>query len=445
MYVEPIFFQNGLPIALEVSTVTNYHLHSHEGVIEVLLLLRGTADVKVSFEHFLMKTGDFIVINSGDSHSIYAQGNSAVVLSIYFDMNKLREHIPHLEYVLFACESFDLVRYKNETHRLRNMIGNLALTLALAGEGDGPLIQKLALDFVGLLVRDYDMKNYYSRNWDAGDRKTEKYYRITGYIFRHYSMPNLVEYISSKEHYSKSYIVHLYKEVGASSFQGVLTYIRLFRSEKLLLDTNNSIQRISEEVGFSDVKYYTQNFKQWFRCTPSEYRKLYQPEVLKGSIFSPCKDEEWFPLAKECIRDSMEDSDYRGAITPLNIGSHEGWKDSWDREAEMTEGAAEAFTPLVAFEIGESSNLLLLAEAMEKVAKEGRSFTLIIDIRDMNTVKLRALLMKCSDAMSDYPKPIPTRLLYTMGQDRKIIEEALKQCREKIPNLNIRVISLMKM
>ena len=63
------------------------------------------------------------------------------------------------------------------------------------------------------------MIKYYNRKWNAPFSKIEKYYVIMGYIFKYYSMRNIREYISQNEFYSKSYITHLFKEVGASSFK----------------------------------------------------------------------------------------------------------------------------------------------------------------------------------------------------------------------------------
>jgi AraC-like DNA-binding protein len=443
--MEPVFFQKDLPVALEVEEVTSCHLHCHEGVIEVLLLLEGEAEVKVSFEHFPMKAGDFVVINNGDSHSIYALGRDAVILSLYFDIQQLKEHIPYLEYVLFACESFDLVKYKNETHKLRKMLGNMAVAM-VEGEQVSNLY-KLSVDLISLLARDYDTKNYYSRNWDAGEKKTEKYYRIMGYIYRDYSRPNLVEHIAENEHYSKSHIVHLFKEVCASSFQDVLAYIRLSKAEKRLLDTNCTVQQISDDVGFSDVKYFTRNFKKWFRCTPSEYRKLYQPEVSKGSVSRPLKKEEWVSKVKECLQEGKEETTYRGAITPLNVTDRENWERYWREEMEEQETEQEPFLKLVSFEIGEATDFHLLMEAVSNVRKEGRKCVLSVQMRDMNALKLRELLMKCSDSVAGRPDtvgPVDVQLIYSSNQEKKMMENALKQGHHKMQHICVEGIMLLK-
>ena len=45
--------------------------------------------------------------------------------------------------------------------------------------------------------------------------------------------------------------------------------------ESLLLNTDKTILEISEECGFSDVKYYYSAFKRWYNCTPKQFRDQY--------------------------------------------------------------------------------------------------------------------------------------------------------------------------
>ena len=51
---------------------------------------------------------------------------------------------------------------------------------------------------------------------------------------------------------------------------------RIEESIKLLLDSDLSISEISDEVGFSHVRYFNKNFKNYYNCTPLQYRKKYK-------------------------------------------------------------------------------------------------------------------------------------------------------------------------
>ena len=399
MYTETIPFEQDMPITFDACKVSYYHLHCHEGVIEVLILLSGSARVKVSFEEFDMKEGDYIVINADDSHSIYAADSKCEAASLYFNMSDFQEHIPYLEYVLFACESFDLVKYKNETQTLRRMIANILLQLAKnqMGAQDPAFRDSLrhsAEELLWIFVHDYDMKNYYSRNWNAGYNKTEKYYKIMKHIFENYGMKNLTDHIARNEFYSKSYITHLFKQVGASSFQDVLTYIRLYRSEKMLLDSDVPIVEIADRCGFSDIKYYTSNFKKWFLCTPSEYRKIFQAEVAKGSMFQRMRTEEFLDNMESLIKRNTDDTRYKAAVNPLSMKT----KDTWIQIFEKNELPSPAYPEAhqICISIDEKTNIKELFSEFASFREQGFLPTLIIHFREMSLSLCNDLLLRCS-------------------------------------------------
>lgn len=401
MYTETILFEQDMPITFDAYKVSHYHLHCHEGVVEVLILLSGSAHVKVSFEEFDMQKGDYIVINTEDSHSIYATDSKCEAASLYFDMKSYKEHIPYLDYVLFSCESFDLVKYKNETQTLRRMIANLLLHLAknqqsLQNQTYCENMKQSAEELLWIFVNEYDMKNYYSRNWNAGYHKTEKYYKIMKYICENYEMKNLMDHISKNEFYSKSYITHLFKQVGASSFQDVLTYIRLYRSERLLLDSEIPIVEIADRCGFSDIKYYTSNFKKWFLHTPSEYRKLYQPEIAKISLFQRLRVEDVIDKMENLIKSNTDDTAYKAAINPLSLKTKDTWvqiseKDGIEQhalagssEAPSVKSAALPEAYQISISIDEKTNLRDLVSEFSSFQKQGFIPTLIIHYKDIS-------------------------------------------------------------
>jgi len=409
MYTETILFEQDMPITFDAYRVSHYHLHCHEGVVEVLILLSGSAHVKVSFEEFDMQKGDYIVINAEDSHSIYATDSKCEAASLYFDMKSYKEQIPWLDYVLFSCESFDLVKYKNETQTLRRMIANLLLHLAknqknLQNQAYRQNMKQSAEELLWIFVNEYDMKNYYSRNWNAGYHKTEKYYKIMQYICENYEMKNLMDHISKNEFYSKSYITHLFKQVGASSFQDVLTYIRLYRSERLLLDSEIPIVEIADRCGFSDIKYYTSNFKKWFLHTPSEYRKIYQPEIAKISLFQRLRVEDVIDKMESLIKSNTDDTQYKAAINPLSIKT----KDTWVMEQPSyavrpgntpADPAAGQDSNQICINIDETTNLQDLVSEFSSFQEQGFIPTLIIHCKDISLSPCNDLeiTIACSD------------------------------------------------
>ena len=47
------------------------------------------------------------------------------------------------------------------------------------------------------------------------------------------------------------------------------------RAKELLQQTNLPVSEICVQVGYSDLKHFTQNFKKETNLNPGQYRKLY--------------------------------------------------------------------------------------------------------------------------------------------------------------------------
>ena len=79
--------------------------------------------------------------------------------------------------------------------------------------------------------------------------------------------------ISLKFDISKYYFVRLFKEIIGLTFIDYLNVIRLKEARSILLKTNFTISRISNEVGYSDASYFCRVFKKYCNCSPAQYKK----------------------------------------------------------------------------------------------------------------------------------------------------------------------------
>jgi len=325
MYTESIAFNNKIPVVVNIWHIDKYPLHCHEDVIEIILVLRGTVQVKSSFEFFTLNAGDYIVVNREDSHKIWKHGEADNLVAIFhINLKSYRTSFPHIDYVIFACESFDLAKYKGHTEQLRRMLLQLYNSLIQHRNKSSSAVQEITDRLMEMLVKEYSLERHYNRSGDIRSDKLEIYYKIVGYIYEHYHRKNILQYIAGQEFYSTSYISHLFKEVGAASFQDILGYIRVYRAERLLLETDDSIARIAEKCGFSDSKYFNRTFYKWFQMLPSDYRKMYQKEIVKSIKVIRAVDDE-VEAAIQLLNVQTDDSDeYTISITPItlkNLGS----------------------------------------------------------------------------------------------------------------------------
>ena len=381
MYTENIVFDGRASVVMNAYTIDESNLHCHENAIEIILVLKGEVEVKVSFEHFTLRAGDFIVVNREDSHKLWRHEEKDNLVAIFhISLNHYRASFSYIDYVLFACESFDLANYKGQTNQLRRMLLNL-LDNMIRGEGNvEETTEDITAKLMNILVKEYSLERYYNRNEAISSDKLEKYYTIMKYLYEGYHDKNILEDISRREFYSKSYISHLFKEVGAASFQDILGYIRVYRAERLLLETDRSITMISEQCGFSDIKYFNRIFKKWFLMKPFDYRKSYQNQIGKASKVTKVDDSRVLERIEQLKNLTEVHAEYRVSITPLtlkNIGSKTDLfrcltQDKLLSENEGTVGQGRAGTYAV-IRIGDTPSPDHTKKKLEKLLRDFQS------------------------------------------------------------------------
>jgi len=97
---------------------------------------------------------------------------------------------------------------------------------------------------------------------------------IKNYIEQHYNDPNLSTCVIS-EHVklSQNYVRSIFKEIIGISISDYITQYRMLHAQQMIKETNYSIKKIAELLGFSNYKYFYVIFKKYFGKTPDSYRK----------------------------------------------------------------------------------------------------------------------------------------------------------------------------
>lgn len=96
---------------------------------------------------------------------------------------------------------------------------------------------------------------------------------IMQYIHAHYYDENLtLDQVAKSLFLSPSYISRSFKEIVGLTFKEYLQYYRIEQAKKQLRSTSLSISDISENVGYSNLTYFSRVFKKVTSYTPTRYR-----------------------------------------------------------------------------------------------------------------------------------------------------------------------------
>lgn len=81
-----------------------------------------------------------------------------------------------------------------------------------------------------------------------------------------------LESAAGQLYFSSNYIRQLFKQKVGESFIEYLIRRRMETARGLLVDSTLQIQKIAEETGYSNARYFASCFKKYYGCTPTECR-----------------------------------------------------------------------------------------------------------------------------------------------------------------------------
>lgn len=82
-----------------------------------------------------------------------------------------------------------------------------------------------------------------------------------------------IQYIADKLGVHRSYLSSIFKDFHKISPKEYLLEVRMNRAKELLETTNQPIKIIAYSVGYLDPLHFSKAFRQYYDCSPSQYRK----------------------------------------------------------------------------------------------------------------------------------------------------------------------------
>lgn len=106
-------------------------------------------------------------------------------------------------------------------------------------------------------------------------RSSKPVRQAQSYIENNYREKILLEDVACIVGLNPIYFSTLFKKETGTNFSQYLVNIRLEKAKELLTSTNQTIGAIAEEVGYKDIKYFSQLFSKNVGIKPAVYRKLH--------------------------------------------------------------------------------------------------------------------------------------------------------------------------
>lgn len=245
--------------------------HVHQDV-EILYLLRGTAQILINEESYMLKKGDYILVNANKRHSIKNLEVTTLFARFVIDYSMMTEYLGTNQ-LLFWCNT---VSDKDEAYHSLRVIFDRILTLFFEGEQEEQFrLRSLFYEVIYLLVSHFMIKTDDIRVQRLGFTNDTRVFEIQNYVQANYQKQLSLNELAQKLYLTPAYLSKYIRKQFGLSFLDYLNNVRLFHALDELLYTDKKVTRIAVDNGFPATASFNKAFKDCFDLTPSEYRRKY--------------------------------------------------------------------------------------------------------------------------------------------------------------------------
>ncbi len=264
-------------IKIEMDTTSVCQKHRHE-FVEIVYFYKGIGRHVIDDEEYSVKSGDVFILSQGARHEFVGDGLCAI--NMIFDAEKLYDNVKNDNFIrdfykwAFGAEG----KFKNKNYLYVSdfaygkgeiLIFDILQEYNLKSMGYESVLKNSITTIIINIFRKYQA--------DSTGKEREPIYRnmieqVMTYVEENIKFINKTSDVTDKIGYNPVYFSRVFLQyVGMTIAQ----YIRQKKVEyacRLLSNTNYTVEKICEDVGYNDLKNFYKIFKMVTNVTPCEYR-----------------------------------------------------------------------------------------------------------------------------------------------------------------------------
>lgn len=294
--------------------------HYHQN-LEIIYILKGELEIQIDDTDYLLKNGDFILVNANKSHSINA-AEEIFGARFVIDFHLLAEAMETMQLLFWCNTAVD----KNDAYNdVRNLLDRILERYFEKEDNSALYLQSLYYETLYLLTSNFMVKSDDVRINLENSQDRVRVSQIQNYIQANYQNQISLNDLAEKLYLSNAYLSKYVKKHMGLTFLEYLNNVRLFHAVDELLYTNKNITRIALDNGFSTSAAFTKVFRNIHGEAPSEYRRrMERPtgeekaapyEVEKNREFVlrylKAREKEEIPAVKDYLLCEANVEDYK--------------------------------------------------------------------------------------------------------------------------------------
>ena len=260
----------GLPMEFVIHTehLKNQNILRHwHHALEIDYLVHGKAKFVISGQEIVANSGDLVIINSNEIHSVQPLHSKQDTLALTY----------LLPYDFLKVE---LKNYDNEWFTVDQKVSTIVKSDLFNYYQDYLATQKgqellLKSDIYRII---YDLQHYL-----ATDRSQvlniptlptlHKLSQVVAFIDQNSAEKLTLKQIAQKVNLSEGYLSRTFNKQMGTSVMAYVNLIRLKNAFEMLTNSKKDIETISDLTGFANPKSFRKIFVQVYKMTPGKYRK----------------------------------------------------------------------------------------------------------------------------------------------------------------------------
>lgn len=258
-----------------LSSYPNYSAISHwHDDIELVRILSGHMHYSINGRSVLLNEKEGIFVNTRQFHYGYSKDDSECIFIciLLHPLLLCSSHYIEQNYILPVIQNESLpylVLHENKMYEKELL--NFADEMY-----QSQLSELYALKIQSLFFQAWESLFLLSSHTEAKPASRSQHLTIlkdmVDFIFKNYTERITLEEISWAGKVGKTTCCAIFKKYTNETPISYLINYRLKKGVELLLTTDKTVSEICFEIGFSGASYFTETFRKFFGCTPSEYR-----------------------------------------------------------------------------------------------------------------------------------------------------------------------------
>lgn len=242
--------------------------HWHRS-IEMSLVMSGSVELWVHEEKQVIRSGEFIFVNSGSVHQLKegTQENTAVMMVI-LSYDFIKKVYPDIDKVYFRLDSG-----AERMERIRGIYSELKRYCHDPQPFDYIKINGYLYEILYFLLTECVVQDE-----NAGRRIKKMNHiqkKMLNYIDEHYREELTLKMMAQEFEVSEAYFSRKFHQSFGISFKNYVDRYRIYQAFGDIIQSDKPMQVIAMENGFPNIKSFIAGFKKEYGVTPYQYRKNY--------------------------------------------------------------------------------------------------------------------------------------------------------------------------